>query len=36
MPQAEKVKRADYVIDTSGAVEETGVRVKEIVEEMTR
>jgi dephospho-CoA kinase len=30
MPQAEKAKRADFVIDTSGPVEETAARVREI------
>lgn len=31
MPQSEKVKRADFVIDTSGPVEETAEQIRRIV-----
>ncbi len=35
MPQAEKVKRADYVLDTSGPLEQTARKIAGIVSEMT-
>ena len=36
MPEDEKRKRADFVIDTSGTIEETAARIRGIVEELTR
>lgn len=36
LPQAEKIKRADYVIDTSGAVADTRNAVAALVETLTR
>jgi dephospho-CoA kinase len=34
LPQSEKVKRADYVIETSGSIEQTGRAVGELVERL--
>ena len=34
MPDAEKRRRADYVVDTSGALEETRVQVEQIIKEL--
>ena len=36
LPQAEKLKRADYIVDTSGAVADTRKAVAALVETLTR
>jgi len=36
LPQAEKRKRADYIFDTSGPVEDTAAKVKALVEQARR